>query len=339
MIVTKEIREIPASKLGVEEKVIETWLAERPKLLFPKEDILVIGQSISGKRMADIIALDSIGNLITIEIKRDWSDRVVVAQLLEYAAKFHNIGYDQLNDIAQAYSKWEGGELISAFCKFSDREEFPKEKLGENQRIYIVAPDSDTGLKNIVEWLQDYGVPIEFIPFSLYGDDLNHIRYISIEPVEFEIEKKEVDRTWAGHWLFNTNERYCKGAYKRMFENNVIAIYGYETGPKTLEGTSEGEKVFAYVNQQGIRALGTILDSNVVEGKGIFLDEEGNQSPDEYHVKVKWDCVLPREKALTNSEAMQMDYNLPAVSAFSRLRRGTIANVIEKEIIHRSKEL
>jgi RecB family endonuclease NucS len=38
--------------------------------------------------MADLLALDTSGNLIIIEIKRDWSNHKTIGQLLEYAAKF-----------------------------------------------------------------------------------------------------------------------------------------------------------------------------------------------------------------------------------------------------------
>jgi hypothetical protein len=29
----------------------------------------------------------------------------------------------------------------------------------------IVAPDSDSGLKKIIDWVKDYGVPVELFPF------------------------------------------------------------------------------------------------------------------------------------------------------------------------------
>jgi len=81
-VVTKRFLEKSASELRVEEKTIEDWIANNPQLLFPKEQVLVFGQSILGQSMADVVALDSLGSLIIVEIKRDWSDRSTVAQLL-----------------------------------------------------------------------------------------------------------------------------------------------------------------------------------------------------------------------------------------------------------------
>ena len=172
-----------ASELSVAEKTIEDWLAARPDLLFPRERILVIAQSISGQGMADILALDGQGNLVVVEIKRDWSDRVAVAQLLSYAADLRRVSYKRLNAEAQRYAKWSEGELIAQFRKFTDDATFPPEKLALRQRIFVVAPSSDADLRKIVEWLQDYKVPIQFIPFSLIADDGGSLRFISIDGI------------------------------------------------------------------------------------------------------------------------------------------------------------
>lgn len=333
LVVTKQLREKSASDLGIKEKAIENLIAAHPELLFPNEQVLIIGQSISGQEMADVLALDSLGNLILVEIKRDWSDRATVAQLLGYAAELRKVAYERLNEEAQRYAKWEGGDLLSKFREFIENEDFPKEDIGEKQRVFVVAPDSDQELKKIVAWLRSYKVPIQFIPFSLLADEEGHLRFINIEGIESEIEVEYPEDVWADHWIFNTNESFAPGAYKGMFEQGVIAIYGYPNGPRNLmRGASEGEKVLAYVNGQGIRALGVIVDANVQAGQGIFLDENGNQKPDEYHLKVKWECVLPKDKALSNREASSMGYNLPFRTVFGRLHRGRLAEKLVKEI-------
>ena len=89
LVVTNEFREKGASELGVKEKVIEGWIADRPQQLLPGEDVLVFGQSVAGQGMADILALDSLGDLVVVEIKRDWSDRATVAQLCSRLSPRH----------------------------------------------------------------------------------------------------------------------------------------------------------------------------------------------------------------------------------------------------------
>lgn len=100
-VVKKHFVERLAADLGVREKTMEDWIASQPALLFPKEQVLVIGQSIAGQSMADVLALDSVGNLIVVEVKRDWSDRSTVGQLLEYAAAYKDAAYETFNQLAQ----------------------------------------------------------------------------------------------------------------------------------------------------------------------------------------------------------------------------------------------
>jgi hypothetical protein len=289
--------------------------------------------------MADVLALDTSGNLIIIEIKRDWSNRKTIGQLLEYAAKFKDVGYERLAEEVKKYDKWEEGELYDRFLDFADDKEFPRKDIGKNQRVMIVAPDSDSGLKKIIDWLKDYGVPVEFVPFHIYTDKKSIPKLFMIDGVTSSPETPEVSEKkeeWAGHWIFNTNESYGPGAYKRMFENNVAAIYGYDDGPKRLEGAEDGDTIMAYVNKQGLRALGTIKDSEAKSGKGIFLDEAENQQPEEYHLEVEWEIILPEEKALTVSQAKEIGYNLPYRVTFGKMRQGESAKKIEKVIKKRS---
>ncbi len=322
-----------ASELGVMEKSLENFLSDDPTRLFPREQILVIGQSISGQGMADILALDASGGLILVEVKRDWSDRATVAQLLEYAASFADVTYEALNEEAQRYTKWGGGELIDEFRKFADNPKFEAKRLGQSQRIFIVAPDFDETLKSIVKWLSGYGVPISLLPFRLFADEGGRLRLIEVEEVKSAPGPESSDDEWAGHWIFNTNERYAPGAYLRMFDRNVAAIYGYANGGANLEGTSKGNMVLAYVNGQGLTALGKIRDPHVVPGEGIFFKEDGEPADGEYHLYVDWEVRLDQDRAISASEASQaFGYNLPVVSSFCRLKRGRIARQLAEEI-------
>lgn len=329
-----------AIEIGVKEKNVENWIADNPQMIFPNEKVLIIGQSIAGESMADVLALDTSGNLIIVEIKRSWSNRKTVGQLLEYASKFRDVSYERLSEEVKRYEKWDRGELYNNFLNFVDDKDFSKKDLGKKQRIMIVAPDADTGLKNIINWLKEYGVPIEFIPFHIYADNNNNPKLFMVEgtksnPETPEISKKN-DEEWAGHWIFNTNESNDSGAYKKMFDRNVAAIWGYDDGPKRLEGTNSGDIVMAYVNKQGLRAMGKVIDPKVKKGEDIFLDEEGNQRPEEYHLSVDWEIILKEDNALTASQAKNIGYNLPYRVSFGKMRQGESAKKIEEEIRKRA---
>ncbi len=152
----------PPSDLGLFESDIEKWLADKPKLLLPNEELLVIAQSVAGQSMADVLALDALGRLVIVEIKRHLSDRTVVGQLLEYAARLKSASFDELQNYARRYKNDSNFDLYAAFQKFAEGVKLAKEEVGREHRVFIVAPDSDANLRSIVDWLKFYKVPIEF---------------------------------------------------------------------------------------------------------------------------------------------------------------------------------
>jgi hypothetical protein len=321
----------PPSNIGLLERDIERWLADKPNLLLPNEQLLVIARSVAGQAMADMLALDTLGHLVIVEIKRDWSDRTTVGQLLEYAARLRKPSFNELQNLARGYQSNAAYDLYAAYQEFAEGSKLEREELGQAHRVFIVAPESDATLRSIVDWLKDFKVPIEFVPFTIYADAQGIPRFLQLEGIVTSPDSFSESDSWGGHWFFNTNETNVPGAYKRMFEKNVAAIYGYTNGPANLEGAEADNKVFAYVNQQGLRAIGTVLDPQVRNGSGVFVDA-GKQLPDEYHLQVRWN-VVPPERAISSADAIaQFGYNLPVRSVFAKLHRGGVAQRLEKEL-------
>lgn len=324
-----------ASELGLVEKDLENWIAKNPELLFSTEQVLVITQSIKGKSMADILALDADGRVVIVEIKRDWSNRETVGQLLEYAAKMTEKNYEYLEERYRDYRSRHHEEkdyvsLIERFIELTDDptvkpQDIPKRQKGH--RICIVAPGSDEGLSRIVEWLKEYGVPISFVPFTLYTDTNTKDILLEIEPLPKVQEAEKNEGEWQGDWFFNTNETYAPGAYQKMFEEGVIAIYGYESGPHNLTGSKKGDRVFAYVNRQGVRAVGRIVDGHVVAGNTVFDEEQ------EFHVKVEWEVIVDENQGVTRANVKeQKNYGLPVRNVFARIYRPDAANWIDDQL-------
>ena len=120
------------------------------------------------------------------------------------------------------------------------------------------------------------------------------------------------------NWLFNTNEKNVPGAYQKMFDQGVIAIFGYPDGPKKLERSVEGQRVFAYVNRKGILAVGRITDSQPVpvpgSGNTVFdqWEEFREEFHEEFHVKVDWETIVADDQGVKMKEVRdQHDYGLP----------------------------
>ena len=331
-----------ASELDLDEKDLENWISRTPELLFGGEQVLVIAQSVSGRSMADILALDAQGNLVIVEIKRDRSDRETVGQLLEYAAEMSSRHYDELEELHREYWNRNLSEqpyvcLLDRFRELTDdqsveKQDIPKRPRGH--RVCIVAPDSDHGLRRIIRWLREYGVPMTFAPFAIYeGTDNDSPDFLlEIEQLpKIEITGGLVAEEWQGDWFFNTNETHAPGAYSKMFYQQVVAIYGYHNGPENLQGSSTGQRIFAYVNQKGVLACGRIVDGRVYPADTVF-GKDG-----EFHMKVEWETVVAEDSGVTNHQVREtFRYGLPVRNVFCGLSHHTIANWIANELQRRS---
>ena len=115
----------------------------------------------------------------------------------------------------------------------------------------------------------------------------------------------EVQATQKPDRLFNTNETREAGAYVKMFDQRVIAIYGYPNGSQNLEGSTEGQRVFAYVDGKGILAVGKIADSEPVSGNTVFGGYK------EFHVKVDWETIVDAGEGVTYAKVKAKGYHLP----------------------------
>ncbi|MYB56534.1 MAG: hypothetical protein F4X51_09105 [Gemmatimonadetes bacterium] len=327
-----------ASALNLKEKDLENWMAKNPELLFGTQQVLVISQSVSGQRMADILALDAYGRLVIVEIKRDWSDRATVGQLLEYAANRIGNSYEDLERLNRSYWDRHHGEgqyvsLLERFQELTDDSEATKNHIPNGHRICIVAPRSDEGLCRIVEWLKMYDVPISFVPFTLYTDDDDEDILLEMDPLpEIQTEERNVVSEERDRF-FNTNEKNAPGAYKKMFDQGVIAIYGYANGPSILEGSAADQRVFAYVSGRGLMAVGRIVDGQVIPGNTVFKQSL------EYHVRVTWETIVADDEVVTQREVNEkFGYGLPhSGSVFCEMSCSpNVTNWIAKELLRRA---
>lgn len=126
-----ELHPVSAGELDVREKEIEKWVVGEPKILFSDPNaVMIIAQEITGELQADVLAVDSQGNLIIVEIKRHWSERSVIGQILDYAARLSEWSYEQFNQRWKAYKGHNEEDLFGAFKQFIDNESFSEAGLG-----------------------------------------------------------------------------------------------------------------------------------------------------------------------------------------------------------------
>src|SRR5438034_4123297 len=94
--------ELPKHRLD-EEQRLEDWIEQDSSLL--GLDVLIIGRQVSTpfSGRIDLLAMDSHGDIVIIELKRDRTPREVVAQVLDYASWVNNLSPREIYDLAEPY--------------------------------------------------------------------------------------------------------------------------------------------------------------------------------------------------------------------------------------------
>ena len=96
---SERIEEVDFSQLGLRERQdIQEWVAANPEIL--GDDLLIIGKEFSGfdrtNERLDLLAVDSDGKLVIIELKRDDSGADTHWQAIKYASYLHRTTVEEI---------------------------------------------------------------------------------------------------------------------------------------------------------------------------------------------------------------------------------------------------
>lgn len=197
--VTKDdsLEEIKGASLNREDR-IEKWISRDISVLTPGEpSLLVVGEQVRtdfGKEI-DLLCIDSKGDLVVVELKRDKTPREVTAQSLDYAAWVKDLGIDKIEEIAAGYLKSKS--LKEAFEEAFEDTEFP-EVINDDHSIIIVASEVDDSTERIIRYLSDRGVNINFVRFQMFQseDKLELlVRTFTVPPEEAEQNTRRSGKT------------------------------------------------------------------------------------------------------------------------------------------------
>lgn len=187
-----------------ERKHIEKWIEDYPIIL--GEELLVITTEFdrfdkTNERL-DILVLDTDGNLVIIELKRDDSGKNVDLQAIKYAAYCSTLRLIDVCQIHQTYCMKKGDnfnedQVRDKILKFIKNEDF--EEISERPRIILVSKQFRTEVTASVIWLRKFGVDISCVKLTPYEISKGEIALESNimiplpEARDFiiEIEKKE----------------------------------------------------------------------------------------------------------------------------------------------------
>jgi hypothetical protein len=143
-----------------EARHLEEWLASDPSIIRP--GLKVIGrQVITQSGPLDLLAVDRLGNLVVIELKRDQIPREALAQAIDYASDIASWSIDKIGEVCAKYTGEPFEDVFSEAFPDADLEHLI---VNETQRIILVGFAIEPRLERMVEWLSDgYGVSINAI--------------------------------------------------------------------------------------------------------------------------------------------------------------------------------
>ena len=136
---SNRIQEVEFSQLGFQERRdIQEWVAENPGIL--GDDLLIIQKEFSGfdltNERLDLLAVDSFGRLVIIELKRDDSGSDAHWQAIKYASYFHRASAEDIVRMAAAYRDESTEECVDALRKHLGADDL--NVLNNDQRIILV---------------------------------------------------------------------------------------------------------------------------------------------------------------------------------------------------------
>ena len=200
----KEIEETTFASIDIREKDLEEILRKNINMICDPDDesMLIIGQQVANEKRArsDLTAIDSEGNIVVIEIKRDLNDlkhrkEPVEFQAIRYAASCATINsidtlvqeffqpyvenhldefscdpYESLNSYQNSYQIAQ-----RAVREFMESNEIDPENFNHKQRIILIASEFDDQTLSAAAWLNSNKINIscyEIKPYRTTGENI-----------------------------------------------------------------------------------------------------------------------------------------------------------------------
>lgn len=292
---------------------------------------MVIGRQVPtpwGKRI-DLLCIDSDGNLVVLELKRDKTEREVVAQVLDYGSFVRGISAEEVPRLFNTYQRdyfpgQPAKSLEEAFCARFGVKQMPEE-LNSAHELVIVASTLDAATERIVEYLAEVSeLNINAVFFRVFQDEgREYLTRVWLRDPETDEDTGggTVGPHEKGEW---NNEYYVNfGQWEaRDWEDGIkysfIAAGGAQRFRDAMERLSPGDRVWVNVPGNGFVGVGIVEEPAVPVTDFMVTSATGERVPilsvslkaknmgahaedpttTEYLVRVKWIKTVPLSKAV-----------------------------------------
>ena len=184
------VEEVDFARLGFRERRdIQEWVAANPGIL--DEELLIIGKEFSGfdltNERLDLLAVDSDGKLVIIELKRDDSGADAHWQAIKYASYFQRATTEDIIGMAAAYWDVSQENAVTRLLQHLGTDDL--NALNNDQRIILASHRFAPEVTSAALWLnrkvskEDLLTCVKLTPYQDPQHDTLYVQASTIIPV------------------------------------------------------------------------------------------------------------------------------------------------------------
>jgi hypothetical protein len=268
---------VPTSSLDAEKRLED--ILENDIGILGLGQLLLIGRQVPTRfgKFIDLLALGPTGDVYVIELKRDRTAREVAAQALDYGSWVRELGYDDLVELFAAYS--QGTDFDEA-----QQEAFGAipEAVNGTHQLVIVASELDPSTERILDYLNEFEVPINVVFFRYLKDEGKEYlaRSWLVDPEQVETRTTKKQRPWNGRDFYISFGEGDHGV--RRWEDAVR--FGFVSGGgkkwywQSLSALQPGHRVFVHIPGRGYVGVGRVVES-VQPVDAFMVRTDGGEVP------------------------------------------------------------
>ena len=192
------------------ESHLEDWLENSPWAL-AQEPILWVDRQSSAKDEEgtihpDLLGIDSEGNLVIVELKKNRAPRDVMAQLLEYAVWANELSEEQIHKIAETYfetrDEFKGKTFQDTFREMFEvleNDELPS--LNQGLRLFIIAEEIPTRVARVCRFLRtSHRMDVSCITVSTFQTEFDEV-IVSMQTIvgDEDVSAPKIQRRATSH--------------------------------------------------------------------------------------------------------------------------------------------
>lgn len=307
----KQLVPMDKSALDLEER-LETWIEQDISLT--GIDAMIIGRQVHTDfgGYIDLLAINSDGELIIIELKRKKTPRDIVAQCLDYGTWVYGLTYENIVEIYQTY---KSANFEKDFSEYFETQ-IP-EKINSGYQIVIVAESLDDSTERIVEHLNEvHKVNINAVFFNVFTKDGKEFIARSWLKDPVDVEEKSISgkkSKWTGYLFVNTGITEIDKArnWNLNKKYSFISAGGGARWINAIKKLRKDDKIFALIKGKGYVGYGiveeeAVLVKNYMYNKKLMIEDLPGDHPwrqqkdllkDEWIVRVNWLKTFDEDKA------------------------------------------